>query len=75
MPARAFKNALFVVNMTASDYIKETKAEMKHVSWPTRRQAVQYTLAVIGFSIVTGLMLFAFDQLYLYLIKTFILKY
>jgi preprotein translocase subunit SecE len=61
--------------MSVSDYIKETKAEMKHVSWPTRKQTMQYTMAVIGFSIITALMLFAFDQIYLFLIKTFILKY
>jgi preprotein translocase subunit SecE len=61
--------------MSVTDYIKETKAEMKHVSWPTRKQAVQYTFAVIGISVVTALVLFAFDQLYIFLIKTFILKY
>jgi preprotein translocase subunit SecE len=58
-----------------TDYIKETRAEMKHVSWPTRKQAIQYTVTVVGFSVITALMLFAFDQLYLFLIKTFIIKY
>ena len=71
MPARAFKN---VKNMALGDYIKETQAEMKHVSWPTRAEAVRYTLAVIGISIVTALALFLFDQLFVYLLRTFIVK-
>lgn len=28
-------------------YIKETKMEMTHVTWPTRKQAISYTIAVI----------------------------
>ena len=60
--------------MALGDYIKEVQAEMKHVSWPTREQAVQYTLAVIGISIATALALFLFDQFFVYLLKTFIVK-
>lgn len=33
--------------MKLINYLKETKAEMKHVSWPTRKQATSYTLLVI----------------------------
>ena len=34
-----------------TNYIKETRVEMKSVNWPTRKQAVNYTLLVIGASI------------------------
>ncbi len=35
-----------------SRYIRATIAEMKHVKWPTQRQAVIYTALVIGISAV-----------------------
>ncbi len=35
-----------------SRYIRATIAEMKHVKWPTRRQASVYTVLVIGISAV-----------------------
>lgn len=71
MPARAFKNGKI---MALGEYIKDTQAEMKHVSWPTRAEAVRYTIAVIGISIATALILFLFDQLFVYLLKTFIVQ-
>jgi len=46
------------------DYVKETSAEMKHVSWPTRRQALVYTAVVIVISLATALFLGAFDFLF-----------
>ena len=35
-----------------SRYIRATIAEMKHVKWPTQRQAFMYTALVIGISAV-----------------------
>lgn len=43
------------------NYFKEVRAEMKHVSWPTRRQAVVYTVAVIAISIATAVYLGLLD--------------
>ncbi len=43
------------------DYLRETKGELKHVSWPTRRQAVVFTILVIAVSIGTALFLGFFD--------------
>ncbi|MFA5188011.1 MAG: preprotein translocase subunit SecE [Patescibacteria group bacterium] len=34
-----------------TDYIKDSIAELKKVTWPTRRQTVNYTLLVIGISL------------------------
>jgi preprotein translocase subunit SecE len=39
------------------DYLKDTKAEVKHVSWPTQRQAVVFTVLVIVFSVVVAVLL------------------
>lgn len=60
--------------MALTDYIKETRAELIHVSWPTRSQTVNSTLAVIVVSAVVSLVLFGFDELFIQLIKTFVLK-
>lgn len=50
--------------MSITSYIKETKAEMKHVSWPTRKQSVNYTLLVIAISILTAILLGFFDFIF-----------
>jgi preprotein translocase subunit SecE len=47
-----------------SDYIKETKVEMSHVSWPTRRQAIAFTVMVILFSVGVAAYLGVFDYIF-----------
>lgn len=51
------------------DYVKETRAELKHVSWPSRRQATIFTIVVIVISLLTALYLGAFDYLFSQLVK------
>ncbi len=51
------------------NYIRDTAAEMKHVSWPTRRQALVYTALVIGISALVALYLSAFDYLFAQLLS------
>lgn len=55
--------------MKLGDYIKETRAELKHVSWPTRRQAAIFTVVVIVISLVTAAYLGAFDYIFTTLLK------
>lgn len=43
------------------NYLKDTRAELKHVSWPTKRQAAVSTALVIGISIIVALYLGALD--------------
>jgi len=50
--------------MKILDYIKETKAEMKHVNWPTRKQAVVFTVIVVAVSIGVSLFLGFFDFIF-----------
>jgi len=46
------------------NYLRETKGELRHVTWPTRRQAVNYTIVVLLISIGTGLFLGLLDYLF-----------
>jgi len=39
------------------EYIKDTKSEMKHVSWPTKKQALSYTMLVLLISVVVAFFL------------------
>lgn len=45
------------------NYLRETRGELKHVSWPTQRQTVVFTVLVILISIVTSLYLGLLDFL------------
>lgn len=60
--------------MKIVEYIKETKSEMKHVSWPTRRQAMAFTAIVIAISVFVAVLLGVFDYLFTLGIERFILK-
>lgn len=55
-------------------YIKDTRAEFAHVKWPTRKQAIAFTLMVIGVSIVVSLILGFFDYLFSLIIQKFVLR-
>ncbi len=56
-----------------SNYIKETQAEMKHVSWPTRSQVVMFTILVIVISIVISLFLGVWDSIFKYILETLVI--
>lgn len=53
-------------------YFRETKEELKHVTWPSRKQTLTYTALVIVISIVISLYLGVFDALFTKLISSFI---
>jgi preprotein translocase SecE subunit len=66
MPSGAFfSNRIYYkkVNMKITQFLKETKGEMKQVTWPSRRHMFIYTLVVIVFSLALGYLLGAFDTL------------
>ena len=58
---------------TFIQYIRDTRAELVHVVWPTRRQAIGFTLMVIAVSIVISLILGLFDYIFSLIIQKFIL--
>ncbi len=47
--------------MSLTTYITETRKELSHVNWPTRRQALVFTVIVIVFSLAVSFFLAFFD--------------
>ncbi len=45
-------------------FTKETKTELKHVAWPSKKQTVNATLLVIAISIGVALFLAFFDWIF-----------
>jgi preprotein translocase subunit SecE len=50
--------------MSLVQYLKDTQGELKHVSWPTQKQTIYFTIVVIAVSIFTAVFLGAFDLLF-----------
>jgi preprotein translocase subunit SecE len=44
-------------------YFKETRAELKKVNWPTRKEAQNLTLIVLAVTVFMAALLWVFDQL------------
>ena len=47
-----------------TEYFKDTKAELKHVIWPSKNQTFYYTLIVIILSVVIAYYLGIFDFIF-----------
>ncbi len=45
-------------------YLKETRAELRKVSWPTREEATNLTLIVLGVTVAMAVFLGAVDLLF-----------
>lgn len=50
--------------MNLVNYLKETKEELKHVSWPTKKQVVIFTAMVIIISVFVAYFLGIFDAIF-----------
>jgi len=55
-------------------FVKEARAELRKVNWPTREQTVKYTGLVIGLSLAVAVFLGALDYLFEYILRSFIIK-
>lgn len=55
------------------EYIRGTRAELAHVSWPTRRQTLSYTALVIAVSFSVAFYLTFFDTVFLFGLNSFVL--
>ncbi len=51
-------------NKTKKHFLKDFKAELKKVIWPTPKQLLNNTTAVISIVIITGIIVFALDVLF-----------
>lgn len=45
-------------------YVKDTRGEMRHVSWPTQTQTLIYTALVVAISLLTAMYLGFFDFIF-----------
>lgn len=50
--------------MSFIQYLKDTRAELRHVAWPTRTQTAVFTGLVVAISIFISLYLGVFDYLF-----------
>lgn len=53
-------------------YIKETGAELKHITWPTKKQTLVYTALIIVISAFVAAYLGFFDWVFTSFVKLFV---
>jgi len=54
-------------------FLKETRAELRKVTWPTREDTTRYTLTVIVISMMVAAFLGGLDYIFQFLLNTFVL--
>ncbi|OGN04475.1 MAG: preprotein translocase subunit SecE [Candidatus Yanofskybacteria bacterium RIFCSPHIGHO2_01_FULL_44_17] len=57
-----------------SAFLHDVKIELARVSWPTKKQTIQHTLAVIVMSLAVAAFLGALDAVFSFILNKFILK-
>jgi preprotein translocase subunit SecE len=55
-------------------YVREARAELTKVTWPTRQQAVRLSIAVIVFSVAFAALIAALDYVFSLVLQKLILK-
>lgn len=59
--------------MKLIEYIKDVRGELKHVSWPTRKQSLVFAIIVIVISVATSFYLGFFDFVFTKLLQNFVI--
>lgn len=54
------------------EYLRDVRVELTHVSWPTQKQAVVFTLLVVLVSAITAAFLGLFDYVFVEGLQLFI---
>ncbi|HTH93410.1 MAG TPA: preprotein translocase subunit SecE [Candidatus Paceibacterota bacterium] len=60
--------------MSIASFLKETKNELTHVIWPSRRRTIAYTVIILVLSIALGYFLNGVDLGFRTLLGHFIIK-
>jgi len=55
-------------------FVKESRAELRKVNWPTKEQTIKFTGVVIGVSLAVAIFLGVLDYLFEYILRTFVIK-
>ena len=58
--------------MSFIQYLKDTRAELRHVAWPTQTQTIVFTVLVVALSVFVSLYLGLFDYIFTGIIERFI---
>ena len=53
-------------------WFREMKSELKKVVWPTRKQVMKNTVVAVTVMVVSGIVLWAFDQVAMLVVQTLI---
>ena len=53
-------------------WFREMKSELKKVVWPTRKQVMKNTIVAVTVMVVSGIVLWAFDQVAMLVVQTLI---
>jgi len=61
------------IKLTApSKFFKETIAELKKVTWPTKQETIKLTTVVIAISVIVGIFIGVLDIVFLYISSVFL---
>ena len=60
---------------TFIEYLKEVKAELKNVTWPTKNQTIYATVAVLAVSVLVAYYLGLLDYLFSLALKWSFLRF
>jgi preprotein translocase SecE subunit len=71
-PRKGFLNNKISKTMSLITYLKDTQGELKHVSWPTRNQAIAFTIVVVLISIFVSFFLGFFDYIFSLILGKFV---
>lgn len=52
-----------------AEYFKDTRGELRKVSWPTRKQATNLTLIVLAVTVIMAIFLGSLDYLFANLVR------
>ncbi|MEK7121051.1 MAG: preprotein translocase subunit SecE [Patescibacteria group bacterium] len=59
--------------MSLIDFLRDTRGELKHVNWPTKRQSFWFTFSVIVISIIIAVFLGFFDFIFSTILDQYII--
>ena len=59
--------------MNAILFVKEAYGELRKVTWPSRKQTINYTMVVIGASVAVAIFLGALDMFFSSVVEKFLL--
>lgn len=57
-----------------AEFLRDVKTELGRVSWPTKKQTVQYTVVVIIMSLAVAAFLTAWDSVFGFILNKLLLK-